>query len=108
MPLDLEIDRWLVVVREAFLDRNVQPLRLDSRTSNSSCDWTHGLDRTVSAEISKQASGQRFVMITDGALRKQKMFVYRDRANLPSPLDFLVQACVLRAREATTEVRAAA
>ena len=105
VPLDLEIDRWLVVVREAFLDRNVQPLRLASQAAHSDSHWTHCLDWNISAEIEKEAPSQRFVMIADGDLRSQKTFAYQNRLNLPSPLDFLARACLLRTQSAGSRPR---
>jgi hypothetical protein len=38
----------------------------------------------------------RFVMIADDALRNQQTFTYRNRQGLPSPLEFLEFADVLR------------
>ena len=120
VPLDLEVDRWLVVVRSAFLERNIQPLGLASPTPNSDYNWTDRLTSNSNTEALKRAVQQttlfsdlikefpdedfsllrkRFVLIVDGKLRNRRTFAYTTRLHLPSPLDILYWADSLRASE---------
>jgi hypothetical protein len=122
VPCDLEMDRWLVVVRHAFSEHGIRPLALASRALDLDRSWVARLSgdtcavmledavRQHSSAIDLQArilrediasSGQRFVMIIDGALRKHRTFTYSARLDLPSPLEFLGWADALRGRQAT-------
>jgi alkyl hydroperoxide reductase subunit AhpC len=121
VPCDLETDRWLVVVRRAFSERGIRPLGLASRAVDLDRGWVSRLSGDAcavmlehmvqqhSSAIDLQArilredmasSGQRFVMIIDGALRKHRTFTYSTRVGLPSPLEFLGWADALRAKQA--------
>jgi hypothetical protein len=120
IPLDLEIDRWLVIVRNEFFGRNIQPLGLAYSTPNSDYNWTDQLTLSSNAELSKSAVHEatffsnlkkefpdgdlsllrkRFVLIVDGKFRNRRTFVYTTRLHLPSPLDFLYWADSLRFSE---------
>lgn len=120
-PCDLEMDRWLVVVRHAFSERGIRPLGLASRALYLDRSWVSWLNldtctvmledavRQHSPAIDLQtrdlcediaSSRQRFVMIIDGALRKHRTFTYTARLGLPSPLEFVGWADALRARQA--------
>jgi len=123
VPLDLEVDRWFVVVRSEFLERNIQPLGLASPTPNSEYNWTDRLTWNSNTEVLKCVQRttpfsdlskefpdgdfsllrKRFVLIVDGKLRNRRTFAYTTRLHLPSPLDFLYWADSLR----TSELRAA-
>lgn len=119
VPLDLEIDRWLIVVRQAFADRGIRPRGLPAHNPTRRYNWTRGLSRGIFAEIVESAirrpslfrdlqepvrsndtglSG-RFVIVVDDALRNQQTFTYWNRQGLPSPLEFLEWADVLRTRQ---------
>ena len=120
VPLDLEIDRWLVIVRSAFLERNIQPLGLASSTPNSDYNWTDRLTWNSNTEALKSTVQQttrfgylrkefpdgdssllrkRSVLIVDGKFRIRRTFAYTTRLHLPSPLDILHWADSLRKRE---------
>ena len=120
IPLDLEIDRWLVIVRSAFLERNTQPLGLASPTPNSDYNWTDRLTWNSNTDALKSAVQQtalfsdlrkeftdedfsllrkRFVLMVDGKLRNRRTFAYTTRLHLPSPLEILYWADSLRKRE---------
>lgn len=125
VPCDFEMDRWLVVVRDAFSERGIQPLGLASRALDLDRSWVTRLNRNTCAvmpqdavrqhspaidlqarslceDIASALPGQRLVLIIDGALRTHRTFTYSTRLGLPSPLDFLSWADALRARQATT------
>ena len=120
IPLDLEIDRWLVIVRSAFLERNIQPLGLASSTPNLDYNWTDRLSWSSNAEALRSVvhqtalfgelrnessndsfslSRNKFVLIVDDKFRKRRIFTYSGCLHLPSPLDVLNWADSLRARE---------
>jgi len=120
VPLDLEIDRWLVVIRSAFLERNIQPLGLASSTPNLDYNWTDQLSWSSNADVFESVVQQttlfsdrmkgssdgdlpllrkRFVLIVDGKLRNRRTFAYTTRLHLPSPLDILYWADALRSSE---------
>jgi alkyl hydroperoxide reductase subunit AhpC len=113
---DLEMDRWVVITRRAFADRQVRPIALGQ---------DHGWVSEVSGEagavlledpkrehfgpVDLQApllreeierAGRRFVMIIDNSLRVQKKLAYESLAGLPSPLELLGWADALRAKQA--------
>jgi hypothetical protein len=118
---DLEMDRWLVITKQAFGACAVRPISLASPAVDADRSWITLIDddtRTVLLEdpaqlslgsVDLQASalrdeivvpGRRFVMIIDSALRSQKLFTYSDLSNLPSPLALLGWADALWARQA--------
>lgn len=118
---DFEMDRWLVIMRRAFAERRIRPLALASPTRHADTSWVtqvSGDERIVLLENPQQHFGpvdlqtpvlresieqseQRFVMIIDNALRIQKTFVYRSRADLPSPLELLAWADAVRSKQAS-------
>jgi alkyl hydroperoxide reductase subunit AhpC len=119
VPCDLEMDRWLVVVRHAFSERGIRPLGLAPPALDLDRSWVSRLNTNTCGVMLKDearqhppaidlrarnlcddiaSSGQRFVMIIDGALRKHRTFTYSTRLSLPSPLEFLGWADALRAR----------
>jgi hypothetical protein len=120
VPLDLESDRWLVIIRSAFLERNIQPLGLASSTPNLDYNWTDRLSWSSNTDVLKNVARQtslfselrkeapdgdfsrlrrRFVLIVDGKLRNRRTFAYTTRLHLPSPLDILHWADSLRSSE---------
>jgi alkyl hydroperoxide reductase subunit AhpC len=117
---DLEMDRWLVIIRRAFAERRIQPIALASPTLDPDRNWVaqvSGDNRTVLLEdparqyfgpVDLQAPvlreaieqpGSRFVVIIDDALRIRKKFTYQALSNLPSPLELLGWADALRAKQ---------
>jgi hypothetical protein len=117
---DLEMDRWLVVTRQAFAGRGIRPMALASAALDPQRCWiteVSGDPRSVLLEDPSQQHfgpvdlqtpvlraeieqpGRRFVMIIDGELRQQKLFSYDSLSNLPSPLEFLGWAEALRAKQ---------
>ncbi len=124
---DLEMDRWLVVVKRAFAARRIRPLALASATQNAQGSWiaqvsgdtstvllgdpirenSSAVDlqaRTLRAEIT--VPGRRFVMIIDNELRTRRTFTYSSLSDLPSPLEFLGWADTLRAKQAAASAAA--
>jgi alkyl hydroperoxide reductase subunit AhpC len=118
---DLEMDRWLVLTRRAFAQRGIRPIALASPKLDPERNWVtqvSGDNRTVLLEDPArqhfgpvdlqtpvlreeiEQPGRRFVMIIDSALRRQKIFTYDTLSNLPSPLEFLGWAEVLRSKQA--------
>lgn len=123
---DLEMDRWLVITRRAFADRNIQLIALASPTHDPQHSWVtqvSGDQRTVLLEDPAQQyfgpvdlqtpvlreaierPGQRFAMIIDNTLRIRKMFTYSVPSNLPSPLELLGWADALRSRQTAVTPR---
>jgi len=111
VPCGLETDRWLILVRRAFQDHGIRSHALAS--SNMSLDrnlaFVVGGDVNPMTPGQLSASGCRFVLILDDVLRVRRAFEYFDRSGLPSPLEFLGWAVVLRSRQACdcSEERAA-
>jgi len=118
---DLEMDRWLVITRQAFAERRIQPIALDSPALDPQHCWVtrvSGDNRAVLLEdptqqhldgsIDSQAlvlreaidgMSQRFALIIDNTLHIQKVFTYSVPSKLPSPLELLGWADALRARQ---------
>ncbi len=117
---DFEMDRWLVVMRQAFAERHIKPIALASPGREVDMSWVTqvtGDERTVLLEGPAQQhfgpvdlqvpvlkdtiehSEPRFAMVIDNALRIQKTFTYRSRSELPSPLELLGWADTLRSRQ---------
>ncbi len=121
---DLEMDRWLVIVRRAFADRRVCPIALAPQTlagkTSQDQGWVaqvSGDERTVLLEdpreqhfgpVDLQApvlreriaqSQRRFVMIIDNGLRVQKEIAYDTPSPRLSPLDLLGWADALRTKQ---------
>jgi hypothetical protein len=120
---DLEMDRWLVVTRQAFAGRGIRPMALASAALDPQRCWiteVSGDPRSVLLEdpsqqhfgpvdlqtpVLREALEQkerRFVMIIDGELRRQKTFSYDTLSGLPSPLEFLGWAEALRTKQMAT------
>ncbi len=123
---DLEMDRWLVITRQAFAERHIQPIALASPKLDTEHGWVTqitGDNRAVLLEDPAQQysgpvdlqtpvlreaierQGQRFAMIIDNALRIRKVFTYSVPTSLPSPLELLGWADALRARQITPAPR---
>jgi alkyl hydroperoxide reductase subunit AhpC len=122
---ELELDRWVGILGDAFARARVRPLALSRRTCPIDRGWVSQLSgeacvvslrepahgpfdlhaRRLQAAI--EGLGQRFAMIIDSTLRRQRTFTYETAERLPSPLDLLRLACRLR-NEQTPEQRPAA
>lgn len=123
---DLEMDRWIVITRQAFVDRRIQPIALASPTHDPQHSWVtqvSGDQRIVLLEDPVQQHfgpvdlqtpvlreaferpDQRFAMIIDNTLRIRKMFTYRMPSSLPSPLELLGWADALRSRQTAVTPR---
>jgi hypothetical protein len=120
---DLEMDRWLVITRQAFAERRIQPIALASPTLDPEHCWVtqvSGDNRAVVLEDPTQQHlggpddaqilalreaidrpDRRFALIIDSTLHIQKMFTYSVVSTPPSPLELLGWADALRARQAT-------
>jgi len=108
--LDLEIDRWLAVIANAFAQRQIRAIALESRRPGYRLNWITQIqghetevfldnalpsyvDETqfnaivLASAICKAPS--RFVMIVDTNLRLRRTFAYDEGARLPSVLDFV-------------------
>jgi len=121
VPLDLEVDRWLTIVRRSFAERRIQPLGLPSQSPTMDYEWVQCMSHRVFVEVLQSsirlqlpmtelqaahsscdaASPARFVIIVDDAFRNQRTYIYRSRQDLPSPLDILEWADALRGRHAS-------
>ncbi|MFL6601905.1 MAG: hypothetical protein ACJ8R9_11325 [Steroidobacteraceae bacterium] len=117
-PHDLEVDRWLVIMRQAFSGRRVRPLALPASTAESDRGWVAMVNgdsntvifgerpaRELLVEIQARAlceritsPAHRFAMIIDGSLSARRTFVYDAPFDLPSPLTFLGWIDALRAK----------
>jgi alkyl hydroperoxide reductase subunit AhpC len=126
---DLEMDRWLVITRQAFAERGIQPIALASPALDPQHCWVtqvSGDNRAVLLEDPAQQHldgsvdsqtlmlreaitrlGQRFALIIDSTLHIQKVFTYSVPSRLPSPLELLGWAEALRARQAAPTPRTA-
>lgn len=113
---ELEIDRWLGIVGDAFARARIRPLALSrqscpidqgwvSQLSGGPCvvslhersDGRSRLDlraRQLRDEIA--GTRQRFAMIIDSTLRGRTLRVYGAAEPPPSPLDLVRLACRLR------------
>ncbi len=117
---DLEMDRWLVLARDAFAKRQIRPLALNTPTLGDRHGWVDqvsGDERTVLLEDPRQQHfgpvdlqapvlreqieqcPGRFVMVIDNALRVQKKLSYDTLVGLPSPFELLGWADALRAKQ---------
>jgi alkyl hydroperoxide reductase subunit AhpC len=117
---ELEMDRWLTVIRDAFAGMRIRPLALAARAASVMGSWiaeVSGDPRHVllcaprdpgrasdlragalRAQI-ESLGQQRFVMVVDDGLCNRRTFSYGLLAEAPSPLEFLGWADALRARQ---------
>lgn len=107
---DLEADRWLAVVANAFAHRHIRPIALATGQQRYRADWItqiYGYETDVflddaPASYSDEAefnaivlasaiarAPSRFVMIVDQDLRLRRTFTYTHRDRVPSVLDFV-------------------
>ncbi|HKQ83653.1 MAG TPA: hypothetical protein VJS42_15785 [Steroidobacteraceae bacterium] len=114
---DLEADRWLALVKEAFANANVRALAVASSRPRFAT-WIELLDGadpllvlepTKSAGIEESVANvgalrsalaratSRFVMIVDESLNLRRTFTYTLSDRLPSLLDFAAMVARVRA-----------
>lgn len=114
---DLEADRWLALVKEAFANTNVRALAVASSRPRFAT-WIELLDGadpllvlepTKSAGIEESVANvgalrsalaratSRFVMIVDESLNLRRTFTYALSDRLPSLLDFAAMVARVRA-----------
>jgi len=106
---ELEVDRWLQVLRRAFESRAVRPLALSRDGAVNAACWTaqlsgdhrrvlleHGDRATDTLDLNAQqlrlqldAAPGRCVVILDSLLRRRHTIAYRAVERPPSPLDLL-------------------
>lgn len=104
-----ESDRWLVHVREAFQATGIRPLALAGLheagwvTEVGGCTAALALDEIQRYPVARDSREEalrtaafgpdaRFVMTLDASLRLRRTFVYKQRDQLPSPMDLAVLA----------------
>jgi hypothetical protein len=123
--LDLEADRWLSIVGDAFTGARVRPLRLHS-SEQRFASWIERLSdaqpllvlerrrRVSSDDLSARAAAlrsvlsrmkDRFVLVVDERIQVRHIFTYQPSARVPSVLDLIAYAALLRSEGA--EERAA-
>jgi hypothetical protein len=114
---ELELDRWLTIMRRGFSAASIRPLALAKPTQPLDFGWVTQLTgdaRTVLLEDPAgwrlhfadfharrlredvEAIGGRFVMVLDTTLRPRRVHTYSAPDRLPSPLDCVRWACALR------------
>lgn len=112
---DLEYDRWLALVGEAFAQERIRPIALPRPSYGIDRGWIaqltgagpvslhdrlHDRDpidfhaRRLQGAISGMRT--RFAMIIDGMLRPRRTYTYGVVESPPSPFDFVRLACRLR------------
>ena len=116
---ELELDRWLAIVGDAFARARVRPIALSRRTRPIDQGWVSELggptrlvclkERTLrSAALDFHARRlrafiesveQRFALIIDSELRARQSLLYGATERPPSPLDLVRLACRLRDAE---------
>jgi hypothetical protein len=104
-----ESDRWLVHVQEAFAATDIRPLALAGPheagwvTEVGGGTTTLALDEIQRYPVARDSREEalrcaafgpdaRFVMTLDASLRLRRTFVYKQRDQLPSPMDLAVLA----------------
>ena len=118
-PQDLETDRWVVLLGQAFQDSEVRPLELRPSDSRSNFSWVCAVNDDMCIEGSQEVfdanwnalalqaqllcrniepRGGRFVAILDGQLRVRRTFKYFRGSSVPSPLEILGWTVALRSR----------
>lgn len=120
---DLEADRWLAVVKDAFAAANARPLAvMNARPRFASwIEQLDGEDPTLVLDQPKNASSERlvantaglrgalaratsrFVMIVDESLNLRRTFAYTTADRVPSLLDLAATVVKLRAEPRQTE-----
>jgi len=114
--LELEQDRWLVIVTEAFHATGLRPLACQARSGRPDASWVnqvtgeHGfveLEGSVADLAARQLRAEiralhtRFVLVIDGQLRRRGLLPYRPGNRRLSPLDLTASVAAMRQR--TTE-----
>ena len=122
LACDLEADRWLTLMRGAFVARGVRPLGVAHRAGENRDGWIARVsadDRLVALncpgerrrdvidlnvqalhdQIERLRLEGRYVLVVDSLLRMRRTFTYTSLEGLPSPLDFLAWVDRLRAAE---------
>jgi len=118
---ELEMDRWLAVVRRAFTATRIRPLALAGRAAQAVGSWIAEVSddtrrvllaeprrpqvrsfdlraAALRAEIEALGTG-RFVMVVDDSLYRRRTYTYGTFADVPSPLEFLGWADAARMRQ---------
>jgi alkyl hydroperoxide reductase subunit AhpC len=106
---DLETDRWLAVVANAFAQRNIRAIALESGRLTYGSNWIshlHGYETAVYLDSAPESysdetefnaivlssaitrAPSRFVMAIDANLRLRRTFAYSQGDRVPSVLDF--------------------
>lgn len=113
--LELEQDRWLVVLAHEFRAAGVRPLSCQPRSGRADASWVSKLTgdqwfvqledevadlaaRQLRAEI--RAIDSRFVLVIDEQLRRRGLLPYRPGGRRLSPLDLVASVSALRQRTA--------
>jgi hypothetical protein len=122
---ELEADRWMAVVQDAFTQARVRPLALASSTRRHGSSWITQMDdgdetvlvletpRQLRSDFVDMNSSDfrraicrapsRFVMMIDPLLRLRRTFGYTPQARLPSLLDFAATVSKLRTQSRREE-----
>ncbi|HTT04255.1 MAG TPA: hypothetical protein VMF64_03130 [Steroidobacteraceae bacterium] len=112
--LELEQDRWLVVLAQEFRAAGVRPLSCQPRSGRPDASWVSMLTgdqwfvqlegavadlaaRQLRAELSSMDS--RFVLIIDDRLRRRGQLPYRPGGRRLSPLDLVASVSAMRQRD---------
>jgi hypothetical protein len=111
--LELEQDRWLVVLAHEFRAAGVRPLSCQPRSGRADASWVSKLTgdqwfvqledevadlaaRQLRAEM--RAINSRFVLVIDERLRRQGLLPYRPGGRRLSPLDLVASVAAMRQR----------
>jgi hypothetical protein len=117
---ELELDRWLDIVGNAFRQARIRPLALSRRAGAIDQGWVSQLSGDdCSVSLHERMNGQslldfhscrlraclgrieqRFAMIIDPAPCQRRTLLYGAAEEPPSPLDLVRLACRLRSAEA--------
>jgi alkyl hydroperoxide reductase subunit AhpC len=117
---ELELDRWLDIVGNAFRHARIRPLALSRSTCPIDQGWVSQLSGDdCSVSLHERMNGrtlldfhsyrlraclegidQRFAMIIDPAPRQRRTLIYGAAEKPASPLDLLRLACRIRSAEA--------
>jgi len=119
VPHDLEVDRWLVIIQQAFSGTRVRAFALPASAAESDQSWVAMVNGDSNAAIVGERPGRellveiraralreriistahRFVMIIDGSLSARRTFIYDSPFDLPSPIVFLGWIEAVRAKD---------